>query len=191
MPTSTSGKSSNRVKERSRSRGFTLIEILVVIIILGLLASVAVFSLGGSTQRRELDQHARDLLLVLQVAGERAILDNAEIGVGIADNRVSFMRYTPAEQAWSLLNERPFRERTWASDFAIELETEDDPPRMPTSEDAVERPDLVFFSSGETTPFRVTMSLETDPDRAYHIETDGLNPLSFREPGDDVEVRLQ
>lgn len=174
-----------------RQRGFTLIEILVVMVILGLLATVAVFSLGGSSERRELEQKSRELFLILQVAGERSILDNGEIGVQIADNQVRFLHYLPGERTWEAFAERPFAVREWADNFLIELETEDDPPRMPTNEDNAERPDLVFFSSGETTPFRLAMGLSSDPDRLYRIETDGLNPLRLLQPEDDNEVRLQ
>lgn len=176
---------------RSRQRGFTLIEILVVIVILGLLATVALFSLGGSTERRELEQKSRELFLIFQVAAERSILDNSEIGVQIADNQVRFLRYLPEDQTWEEFTERPFVAREWVDTLLIELETEDDPPRMPTNESNTERPDLVFFSSGETTPFRVAMSLTNDPDAPYRIETDGLNPMHLLQPDEEDEVRLQ
>lgn len=175
----------------SRQSGFTLIEIMVVIVILGLMATVAVFSLGGSSERRELEQLSRELLLVLQVASERAILDNAEIGVQVVDNEVQFLQYVPAKQSWKALNERPFQSQTWASAFEVELETASEPPKMPTNEENAVRPDLVFFSSGETTPFRLVMSLIEDPDLVYRIETDGLNALSFLQPDEQTEVRLK
>ena len=172
-------------------RGFTLIEILVVVVSLGLLATVAVSGLGGSSQRRELDQRVRELFLVFQVAGERAILDNGEIGVQIADNRVRYLRYIPAEQNWDVYDQKPFRSEEWDQAFFLELETETDPPRMRTSESNAERPDLVFFSSGETTPFRISIGLTEDPDRRYRIETDGLNPMQLLQPDEEDEVRLQ
>lgn len=174
-----------------RQRGFTLIEILIVIIILGLLATVALFSLGGSTVRRELEQQSRELLLVLQVASERAILDNSEIGVQVENNQVRFLYYVPREQSWEEFTQRPFKSQEWADTLAIALETESDPPRMPTNEENNERPDLVFFSSGETTPFRLSMSLAETPDYRFRIETDGLNPLQLLWPDEDNEVRLQ
>lgn len=179
------------MRKASRTRGFTLIEILVVMVILGLLATVAVFSLGGSSQRRNLEQQARELFLVLQVAGERAILDNSEIGVQVRDNQVRFLLYQPQEQGWGPLEQQPFISREWEDSFAVELETEADPPRMPTQQEATERPDFVFFSSGETTPFRLAMSLTEDRDRQYRIETDGLNPIDLLQPDEDSGVRLQ
>ena len=179
------------MRRTTQQRGFTLIEILVVMVILGLLATVAVFSLGGSSQRRELEQQSRELFLVLQVASERAILDNSEIGVQVRENQVRFLRYLPQEQDWEALNQRPFKSREWQDPMVVELETETDPPRMPTVEDQAERPDLVFFSSGETTPFRLSMRISENSDERYRIETDGLNPLELLHPNEDSEVRLQ
>src|SRR5690606_40157459 len=48
--------------------GFTLIEILVVLIIVGLLAALAVFNMAGSSQKRELENTVQDLFLLMQTA---------------------------------------------------------------------------------------------------------------------------
>ena len=48
---------------RADQNGFTLIEILVVLIIVGLLAALAVFNMAGSSQQRELESQVRELYL--------------------------------------------------------------------------------------------------------------------------------
>ncbi|MEP3563754.1 MAG: prepilin-type N-terminal cleavage/methylation domain-containing protein, partial [Marinobacter sp.] len=67
------------VNRRTAHSGFTLIEILVVLIIVGLLASLAVFSMGGNSQQRELESHVRELYLLMQTASEQAVLNNLEL----------------------------------------------------------------------------------------------------------------
>lgn len=52
------------MRNRANQAGFTLIEILVVLIIVGLLAALAVFNMAGSSQQRELESQVRDLSLI-------------------------------------------------------------------------------------------------------------------------------
>ena len=63
---------------RTRQSGFTLIEILVVLVVVGLLAALAVMSMGGSSRDREMENEVRELYLLMQTASEQAILNNTE-----------------------------------------------------------------------------------------------------------------
>ena len=58
------------VLSRTRQSGFTLIEILVVLVVVGLLAALAVMSMGGSSRDREMDNEVRELYLLMQTASE-------------------------------------------------------------------------------------------------------------------------
>ena len=66
------------VLSRTRQSGFTLIEILVVLVVVGLLAALAVMSMGGSSRDREMENEVRELYLLMQTASEQAILNNTE-----------------------------------------------------------------------------------------------------------------
>jgi general secretion pathway protein H len=63
------------VLSRTRQSGFTLIEILVVLVVVGLLAALAVMSMGGSSRDREMENEVRELYLLMQTASEQAILN--------------------------------------------------------------------------------------------------------------------
>src|SRR5690554_7758639 len=66
--------------------GFTLIEILVVLVLVGLLAALAVFTMGGNSQQRELQNEVRELYLLMQTASEQAVLNNLEHGLLFEEN---------------------------------------------------------------------------------------------------------
>ena len=66
---------------RQRARAFTLIELLVVIVLLGILVSVAVLSVGGSSTSRELRDEARRLAALIGVMSDEAVLDSREYGL--------------------------------------------------------------------------------------------------------------
>ncbi|HAS77079.1 MAG TPA: type II secretion system protein GspH, partial [Marinobacter adhaerens] len=76
---------------RSRQTGFTLIEILVVLVVVGLLASLAVFTMGGSSQQRELENEVRELYLLMQTASEQAVLNNLELGLKLEEDGYQFV----------------------------------------------------------------------------------------------------
>ncbi len=54
--------------------GFTLLELLVVLVIIGIVSSFAVLSTGLATHDKPLDKEAQRLLALMQMAGEEAVL---------------------------------------------------------------------------------------------------------------------
>ncbi|TBW56011.1 type II secretion system protein GspH [Marinobacter halodurans] len=171
----------------SRSRGFTLIEIMVVLVLVGLLAVIAVVNLGGGAQQRELENRARELFLLMQTASEQAVLNNQELGLLIDDNGYRFLMYDDAKQTWGRQKERLFAPRQLPEWMAVVYHTEDNLPKLPGTEDDEEspRPDIVFYSSGETTPFDMELAVGDEEEPVYRIDTDGLNGLKWHPPGEE------
>lgn len=172
-----------------RSRGFTLIEIMVVMVVVGLLAVIAVVNMGGGAQQRELENAARELFLLMQTASEQAVLNNQEMGLVIDDESYRFLAFNSLERAWEPQEERLFSPRKVPEWMALTYQTEDNLPTLPGVEDDEDapRPDLVFFSSGEITPFEMQMTVGDNSDLVYSIESDGLNGLDWHTPGDEEE----
>lgn len=75
-------------------RGFTLVEILVVLLIVAILTGIAVLSLSaiGHAPRRE--QAARHLASLIELASEQAITEGEQLGLRIARHHYTFVRYT-------------------------------------------------------------------------------------------------
>ena len=93
---------------RQRARAFTLIELLVVIVLLGILVSVAVLSVGGSSTSRELRDEARRLAALIGVLSDEAVLDSREYGLLVNSEGYRVLRYDPQRAALLLvLNQDP------------------------------------------------------------------------------------
>ncbi|HLT12827.1 MAG TPA: type II secretion system minor pseudopilin GspH [Marinobacter sp.] len=167
---------------RANHSGFTLIEILVVLIIVGLLASLAVFSMGGSSQQRELENSVRELYLLMQTASEQAVLDNLELGLLLEDDGYRFVAFQDESGEWKPSGERMFSKRTLPEWLTLTEYVESDAPRLATAEDKL-RPNIVFFSSGESTPFEIEFTQGNNTDSMHVLASDGVSELEWRQPG--------
>ncbi|MFV8572558.1 type II secretion system minor pseudopilin GspH [Marinobacter sp. SBS5] len=174
------------MNHRTAHSGFTLIEILVVLIIVGLLASLAVFSMGGNSQQRELESHVRELYLLMQTASEQAVLNNLELGLLLEEDGYRFVAFQDESGEWKPSGERLFNQRTLPEWMTVSQFVESDAPRLASAEDKL-RPTIVFFSSGENTPFEIEFTIGNDSDLIHTLASDGVSQLEWRQPGSGDE----
>src|SRR5262245_17924959 len=73
--------------------GFTLIEVLVVIVIIGVIVSVVTLSVGVLGRDEESEDEARRLWTVLQQAREEGEMQARDIGVFVSRNEYEFLRF--------------------------------------------------------------------------------------------------
>ena len=173
------------VKQPSQS-GFTFIEILVVIIVVGLLAALMVGNMGGSTQQRELENTARELFLLMQTASDQAVLNNAELGLILEEDGYRFVQFDDEQGAWVRERERLFAPRQWVEWLQLRPDIEDNLPRLTSAEDAL-KPDIVFYSSGETTAFELAMTIGNQPEPRHRLRSDGVSGIVWLQPGQEED----
>ncbi|WP_372957564.1 type II secretion system minor pseudopilin GspH [Marinobacter sp.] len=173
---------------RPAEAGFTMIEILVVLVLVGLLASLAIVNLGGGSEQREMNSKVRELYVLMQTASEQAILNNEELGLVVDEQGYRFLVYNEQEQQWRSESERLFRGRDFPEWMSVTLFSEDDIPAMARDDDEDSegrlQPDIVFYSSGETTPFELEFLATPSPDQRYRLVADGLDQIELQTPSD-------
>lgn len=165
-----------------RSRGFSLLELLVVVVIIGILATMFTLSVGITSGDRELEREADRLQALLQLASEDAVLQGRELGLRFYPDAYEFSVLDPVEGRWQVVSQDPLlRERKLAEDVEllvtiegreIDLDAareERDERRAAAAEAAAEseddeqdeeeekaeagyRPQVFLFSSGDLTP---------------------------------------
>jgi type II secretion system protein G len=89
------------IKNRTEDKGFTLIELLIVIVILGILATVTVFAVGGITSRGQDSACAAERKTV-EVALEAYFAQNGSYPATQAGLVGQFLREAPTNHTTAL-----------------------------------------------------------------------------------------
>lgn len=142
---------------RRRYGGFTLIEMMVVVVIIGIMINYAMLSFRSSSPSDQLNTEANRLKSLLEVAKEEALLRSSLIGVDILKDGYGFLRLDNGN--WQQMDDTMFRNRTLPDDVHLVL-IEGQPP----GDDKEKRtPEIILLNSGEMTPFDLKItSLNTD-----------------------------
>jgi general secretion pathway protein H len=154
--------------------GFTLIEILVVVAIVGVLALALTLSVAASSDR-QLEGAAERFSALLGHACEQAELRGRDIGVALGAGGYAFQRLD-GETWQAFADNSELRARTWPAGLRIGVTREGRPLELASTEDEA-APQLVCFSSGELTPFVLDLALG-DSHARYRVEGHGDGRLS-------------
>ena len=134
-------------------RGFTLLEVLVVLFIIGIIVSFAGLSVNQRDSRLVEDE-ARRLHGLLQIASEEAVFKGQELALQFNPRSYAFMKLE-AEQWQALDEDRLLRERELPEGIELQLSLEGVSARLT---DATPAPRIFLLSSGEVTPFELILA---------------------------------
>ena len=160
-----------------RGNGFTLIEVLVVVVIIGIVSAIAVLALGNLGDDRELQNEARRMTSLIEMASDEATLQGRDFGVQLLQRGYRFVEFDPLTEQWSeVFGDDLMRPRTLADDTefdlfledkrvllkfdAAETERSDDDDDSDITQDYV--PHVLVLSSGDITPFVLEIFRNTD-----------------------------
>ena len=149
----------------SQIKGFTLIELLVVVVLLGIIISIAVFSIGPSGAERLMEQEAQRIHALISLSREEAIIQAKEITLEINKGEYQFLEYK--EKKWQPLESKIFKKRQLPDVLELKVETESEIKVM--EQDNGELLRLYFLSSGEQSPFKMMFYVKNRQDNYFQI----------------------
>ena len=199
----------------AKHAGFTLLEVMLVLLIMGLATGAVVLGYSGENGQELLKKQTQRLQVVFNMASDFAVLNQRQLGLRVEDDDNSYyFMYLDEEQEWQKLEQDDtFAEHRLPDLFSLELsltdlpwETEDSlfssdvfDEELSVSNDGVEigseeeekkldPPQIFIFSSGEITPFSITLAYEPEFGNElpayYRIDGQDSTPVTSEGPLD-------
>ncbi|MCF6288806.1 MAG: type II secretion system minor pseudopilin GspH, partial [Proteobacteria bacterium] len=148
--------------------GFTLIEILIVVVLVSILTVMGVQMLSSGSVERNLQQHGKILQASINYACDQATLQNRVYGVNFFNTGYQFSQLV--QQQWVEVSAANLSYREIVDGTLLNLKI--DGQTIVLSDDVGESPQLMCAASGQVTPFELILSDATD---THHYQLQTIN----------------
>lgn len=192
-------------------KGFTLIEVMLVLLLMGIAAGYVVFNAFGASKSDLLKSQAQRLQVIVDMASDFAVLNQQQLGIRVEqEDNAYFFVYLDEDNEWQRLEgEKIYDTYTLPEPFTFTLNLDDLPwdtedrlfdrdifdENLSVSSDGVDigsdedkrlpPPQILIMSSGDITPFTLTFNYEGDFDDEpvyFTLLNKELPPLALEGP---------
>lgn len=181
---------------RPHAAGFSLLELLLTLVIVGLIVSLAGLGVSSGSRPYQIDGAIREFADIAEYALDEAQLSGIDMGLFV-DERSALQGRTFSYQwlqrtavGWELarVDVDIYGKRNMPPALDVLLEVEQGNAlrreRSDLDEEEQRQPEVVFFSSGETTPGIMSWVDEESGELLWELEWDLLGRIEMRRHGE-------
>jgi general secretion pathway protein H len=177
------------------SRGFSLLELLLVLVIVGLIVSLAGLSVSSGSRPYVVEGSARVFADVAEYAMDEAQLSGIDMGLLFRQSGNSqgysytYQWLQRQASGWepAVRDEEVFSAREFPTGVELRLEVEEGITELSEPIDgageAGSQPQVIYYSSGESTPGILTLVEADDGRILWELEWDLLGRMTLRREG--------
>ena len=163
----------------ARTRGFTLMELIVVVFIIGISLSFVTISLNQHSDR-QVEDAVKRLHQLLRLAAEEAVMQSQEYSLMVTKTGYSFAALSLGGKWENVSDDAMLRQREFPENVRVELRIDQ---QQVGFEDSETPGQIYILSSGELTPFQLLV--KTEDEIAYGIEGNIIGQITYLPPGDN------
>lgn len=162
-----------------RNKGFSLIEIMVVLMMVGLVFSLVLFNFGDDGPSKRMQKTVEEFTLWSKFAAEMAIVSGEPIGLILEppewqkdpdNNGWSYAWRKMTHQGWQEIESLP--KQQVERDILLGITLEEQLWSYSAEAPEISEPIIVFYPTGEVTPFEIEFTHELENDL---LETVAVN----------------
>ena len=147
----------------SRSPGFTLIEILIVLVILAIVSTIGVLSLSYFDHKQKAKNTGEQLQRLIHFAEQVAVLQQNKLSLEVDDAHYQFFSYN--QNQWQAIHSGPLS-HAYSVPRNLQIST--------SRQDHRSDKRIIFYPSWQVTPFSIVFSLDGGEDLSrLHVKRNG------------------
>lgn len=139
--------------EFSVTRGFTLVELLIVMVLVGVMGSMAVLAMGQADPGRRVQLEAQRLARLLELAEQEASIRGEAVGIELYAGGYRFLQLQG--NGWQAMNDELFQSRTLSAPLHLALTLSGEVKALPFKPDYQPKPQIVLTPDGDIEAFRI------------------------------------
>ena len=173
-------KLSKNVKLSSSIRGFTILEILVVVAVISIIASTILLNTSFHRPATELKKHASNLGKTLQLLMQEAILEDRNFALSVVPKGYMVLEYEAQE--WIQSADKFLLKLGKEHEYSDELMVDNNPVNIEKTEQP--QPHILILASGEMSVFQWDIE---DRENNLHIRLSStmLGNITIEGPSDN------
>lgn len=178
-----------------RHSGFTLLEVMVVLAIMGLMLGIATLSTGGNDRKQEAQQEAFRFIAQLDAYRNEAVFQNIDLGLAMDGQSTQLLVFVDVNNQSQMSGKKvdelsALKDNPWIAyqgslnstyelpeylTMSLELDGKEIDLSELIEDDAGVKPAILFLSSDEYTSFNVIIQSQYDENFSIFIKGDGFS----------------